>query len=212
MKVPKYVAMGLVVLGVAACTSVERSRNLNDAGVPAKSMAQQVCSACHGIDGNSTSPNYPNLAAQTELYIVSQLKDFRKHSRADPAGFEYMWGLSRHLTNGQIDGLASYFASQKLHPVDDRAVTDSAGKKIFEGGVPEKNIPACLACHGDRGQGNGQTPRIAGQHADYLQKQLAVFQRTDERPEGAVMKTIAHDLTEANMKDVAAFLQAMAPK
>lgn len=212
MKAPNYAAAGLVMLGVVACANVERSRNLNDPGVPAKSMAQQVCSACHGIDGNSISPNFPNLAGQTEPYMVSQLTDFRKHSRSDPAGFEYMWGLSRHLTDEQIVGLASYFSGQILRPVQAGDVQVSAGKKIFEGGVPEKNIPACLACHGDHGQGKDQTPRLAGQHADYLVKQLSVFQRTDERPDGAVMKIIAHDLTEANKTDVAAYLQAMAPK
>lgn len=210
MKAPNYAAMGLVMLGIAACANVERSRSLNDPSVPAKSMAQQVCAACHGVDGNSISPNFPNLAGQTELYMVSQLKDFRKHSRADPAGFEYMWGLSRHLTDEQINGLASYFSGQILRPVQAGGLQASAGKKIFEGGVPEKNIPACLACHGERGQGKDQTPRLAGQHADYLVKQLSVFQRTDERPDGAVMKIIAHDLTEANKLDVAVYLQAMA--
>lgn len=212
MKAPKYAAAVLAIVGIAACANVERSRNLNDSHVSAKSLAQQVCSACHAVDGNSGSPNFPNLAGQTQLYLVSQLKEFRKHSRSDPAGFEYMWGLSRHLTDEQIDGLASYFSSQSLRPLQAADVQTTAGRKIFEGGVPEKNIPPCLACHGDHGQGKDQNPRLAGQHADYLVKQLSVFQRTDERPSGAVMKIIAHDLTEANKIDVAAYLQAIALK
>ena len=201
----------VVAVGVAACGNIERSRNLNDPNVPAKAIAQQVCSNCHGIDGNSISPNFPNLSAQTEPYLVEQLKSFRKRSRSDPPGFEYMWGLSRHLTDQQIDGLASYFSSQKpaKQPPEGKPAEVSAGRTIFENGVPEKNIPSCKTCHGDQGQGKDQFPRIAGQHADYLMKQLTVFQRTDERPEAAVMKIIAHDLTDANMKDVAAFLQAM---
>ena len=205
---------GFVVLGIAACGNIERSRNLNDSSVPAKAIAQQVCSNCHGVDGNSKSPNFPNLAGQTEQYIVEQLTSFRKHSRSDPPGFEYMWGLSRHLTDEQINGLAAYFSSQKpvKEPAEAEVAQASAGKTIFEGGVPERNIPGCQTCHGDRGQGNGQFPRLAGQHADYVLKQLTVFQRTDERPEAAVMKIIAHDLTETNMKDVAAFLQAMQPE
>ena len=212
MKAAKYATMGFVMLGVTACANVERSRNLNDPSVTAKSMAQQVCSACHGLDGNSISPNFPNLAAQTELYLVSQLQEFRKHTRSDPAGFEYMWGLSRHLTDQQVSGLASYFSGQILQPIQVGDVQNIAGKKIFEAGVPEKNVPACSACHGDHGQGKDQTPRLAGQHADYLTKQLSVFQRTDTRPDGAVMKIIAHDLSEANKTDVAAYLQAMVPK
>ena len=211
MKLPGLLGAGIVVLPVAACANLERSRSLNDPGVPVKATAQQVCSNCHGVDGNSISPNFPNLAGQTEPYIIEQLKSFRQHSRSDPAGFEYMWGLSRHLTDEQINGLAAYFSTQKpiKHPVAGGAGEASVGKKIFEEGVPEKSIPACHTCHGDRGQGNGQFPRLADQHADYVVKQLTVFQRTDERPEGAIMKVIVHDLSDANIRDVAAFLQAM---
>ena len=211
MKLLGFIAAGIATLGVAACANLERSRSLNDPGVPPQATARQVCSNCHGIDGNSVSPNFPNLAGQVQPYLVEQLKNFRKHSRSDPAGFEYMWGLSRDLTDEQIDGLASYFASQKpiKHAMSAGTGQASAGRKIFEDGIPEQNIPACHTCHGDRGQGNGASPRLADQHADYLVKQLGVFQRTDERPEAAVMKVVAHDLTETNIRDVAAFLQAM---
>jgi len=202
---------GVAVLGVAACANLERSRSLNDPAVPPQATAQQVCSNCHGMEGTSVSPNFPNLAAQTEAYLIEQLTSFRGHSRSDPAGFEYMWGLSRHLTDDQIKGLASYFAGKK--PVAQShmpaAGTPAAGKKIFEEGLADQQIPPCQTCHGDRAQGNANFPRLANQHADYLVKQLGVFQRTDERPEGAVMKVIAHNLTQANMLDVAAFLQDM---
>lgn len=214
MKMPTFVGLSLAVLGMAACSNIDRSRNLHDSSVAAKTLAQQVCSNCHGMDGNATSPNFPNLAGQTEPYLIQQLKNFRARSRSDPAGFEYMWGISRHLTDAQIEGLAAYFTGQK--PVRQSAEAGeaqvSSGKKIFEGGVPEKNIPACMSCHGDNGQGNAQFPRIAGQHVDYLLKQLMVFQRTDERPEATMMKVIAHDLTRKNMEDVAAFLQVISSR
>ncbi|MGZ5714542.1 MAG: c-type cytochrome, partial [Caldimonas sp.] len=80
---------------------------------------------------------------------------------------------------------------------------------IFESGVPATGVPACTGCHGAQGQGNATFPRLAGQHADYLVKQLIVFQRTDERPEGAIMKTVAHELTPENVRDVASYLQAL---
>ena len=83
------------------------------------------------------------------------------------------------------------------------------GKAIFASGVADKGIAPCAGCHGAQGQGNAMIPRLAGQHADYLVKQLLVFQRTDERPEGSVMKTVAHELTPANMRDVARYLQAL---
>jgi cytochrome c553 len=214
MKVVNFAGMAFAALSISACANLDRSRNLHDPRVPALSLAQQVCSNCHGIDGNSISPNFPRLAGQTIPYLVEQLKSFRKHSRSDPPGFEYMWGLSRSLTDEQIDGLASYFASQKpvKYPAATSTVQVSAGKKIFEAGIPEAKVPACNTCHGDHGQGNEAIPRLAGQHADYVLKQLTVFQRTDERPEGAVMKIVAHDMTESNMREVAAFLQAMSPE
>ena len=211
MKLSGILATGVAVLGVAACANLERSRSLNDPEVPALATAQQVCSNCHGMDGTSVSPNFPNLAGQTEAYLIEQLTGFRGHSRSDPAGFEYMWGLSRHLTDEQIKGLAAYFAGKK--PVAQPAMpvpgVAAAGKRIFEEGIADQQIPPCHTCHGDRAQGNAQFPRLANQHADYLVKQLGVFQRTDERPEGAVMKVIAHNMTKANMLDVAAFLQEM---
>jgi len=194
---------------LAACSTVERSRNLGDPAVPAKALAAQVCSNCHGLDGNSTSPNFPRLAAQPAVYLTTQLKDFRAQNRSDPAGFEYMWGLSRHLTDEQIDGLAAYYAGQQAQAnraADPQLV--AKGRALFESGVPEKNIPPCSACHGAEAQGNETFPRLADQHADYIMKQLLVFQRTDQRPAGVVMRTIAHDLTPENIVAVADFLQS----
>jgi cytochrome c553 len=206
--------VSLLALAAAAltlgCSTPDRSRNLGNPNTPASALAMQVCSNCHGIDGNSTSPNFPNLAAQQEAYFIEQLKSFKSHGRFDPEGFEYMWGISRSLSDEQIKGLAAYFAKQTPKanlPGDTKLL--SAGKDIFEKGVAAQNIPACMVCHGPQGQGNASFPRIANQHADYIIKQLHVFQRTDERPEGAVMKPIAHSLTAENVAAVAAYLEAM---
>ena len=147
-----------------------------------------------------------------EGYFVAQVNGFKSHGRRDPAGFEYMWGLSRSLTDDQIKGLAAYFAFANAAAATcggPHAAQVQAGRAIFETGVSAKNIPACATCHGPEGKGNGDVSRIAGQHADYLMKQLVVFQRTDERPEGSVMKVIAHDLTREDIENVAAFAPAM---
>jgi len=196
-------------LVVASCSNIERSRTLNNPDVSATVLAVQVCSNCHGVDGNSVSPNFPKLAGQQETYFIAQMTGFQSHGRSDPAGFEYMWGLSRSLTEAQIKGLAAYYAAQvpgKLRASAPQAQID-AGKAIFKTGVAAKEVPACTTCHGDQGQGNDKFPRIAGQHDDYIVKQLMVFQRTNQRPDGAVMKTVAHGLSQQNIEDVAAFLQ-----
>lgn len=87
--------------------------------------------------------------------------------------------------------------------------TLEAGRAIFTSGVAAKGVPACSACHGLQAKGSDAYPRLAGQHADYLMKQLQVFQRTDDRPEGAIMKTVAHELTPDNIRDVAVYLQTL---
>lgn len=196
---------------LCGCGNIERSRNLADPRVSAVTLAQQVCSNCHGVGGNAVSPNFPNLAGQIEPYLVAQLNGFKSHGRRDPAGFEYMWGLSRSLSEEQINGLAAYYAAQVLipPPIEGDRSRFEAGRSIFESGVADKGIPACVGCHGAKGEGNAPIPRIAGQHVDYIVKQLLVFQRTDERPEGTIMKTVAHNLTQQHIRDVATYLQAM---
>jgi cytochrome c553 len=206
----------LVLLAAAAalsagCANTERSRDLANPNVSATTLAQQVCSNCHGLTGNAVSPNFPNLAGQIEPYVMAQLTGFKSHGRRDPAGFEYMWGLSRSLSDEQIKGLAAYYAGQApvLQPIEGARDRFDVGKIIYDTGVADKGVPACVTCHGAQGKGNATFPRLAGQHADYLVKQLLVFQRTDERPEGSIMKTVAHELTQQNIQDVADYMQAL---
>ena len=211
---PRQVLAIAAVMLAAGCSTVERSRDIGNPAVSGATLAAQVCSNCHGIDGNSTSPNFPRLAGQPEAYLVVQLKSFSGRGRRDPAGFEYMWGLSRVLTDAQIDGLAAYFHAQapKPNPAGIGTASD-AGKAIFSGGLPDQHVPACATCHGANAEGHDEFPRLAGQHADYVVKQLNVFQRTDERPEGegAVMKVVAHELQPAQIAEIAAYVQGIAP-
>ena len=210
----KCAALVLTFVGAAllcSCANPERSRDLANPAVSATTLALQVCSDCHGFKGNAVSPNFPNLAGQTPAYLAAQLRGFKSHDRQDPAGFEYMWGLSRSLTNGQIDALAIYYASQQpeQQPIEGNLSRMPAGMSIFEGGLPAQNVPACSACHGNQGQGTDAAPRIAGQHVDYIVKQLIVFQRTDERPAGAAMKAVAHELRADDIASVAAYAQSL---
>lgn len=201
----------LLALAAAGCANTPRSRDTANPDVAGRTLALQVCSNCHGVTGMARSPNFPNLAAQQPAYLAAQLKGFRAHDRRDPAGFEYMWGLSHRLSDAQIDDLAAYYAAQApaQQPVEGKAERIAAGKAIFEHGLSAQSVPPCSSCHGADGGGKATFPRLAGQHADYLVKQLTVFQRTDERPEGSVMKVVAHSLTRDNIENVAAYLQSM---
>jgi len=158
----QVLAIAAVMLA-AGCSTVERSRDIGNPAVSGATLAAQVCSNCHGLDGNATSPNFPRLAGQPEAYVALQLKSFRAHDRRDPAGFEYMWGLSRMLTEAQIDGLAAYYHAQAptRNPAGSGALAE-AGKAIFTEGLPDQHVPACATCHGTNAEGRDQFPRLAG--------------------------------------------------
>ena len=209
----QMMSIGVATLALVGCANPGRSRDLGNPNIDATVLAQQVCSNCHGMTGNAVSPNFPNLAGQVEPYVVAQLNAFKSRNRRDQAGFEYMWGLSRDLSDKQIAGLAAYYASQSAQP-SPRAGTAAqieAGRLLFETGAADndKQVPPCAGCHGSKGLGQGAFPRLAGQHSDYVVKQLAGFQRTDDRPDSAVMKVVAHNLTGQNIVDVASYVQSL---
>ncbi|MHB1322108.1 MAG: c-type cytochrome [Acidithiobacillus ferrivorans] len=209
------ITLVLALTAIAAgCTTENTSRNLGDPSVPGKVLAEQVCSNCHGVTGDSINPTFPRLAGQQEWYLIRELKQFRGHHRQDPPGFEYMWGISRSLTDAQIKELASYFSAQKPGVGQPKNTQlENAGKVIFSSGIPGEGVPACMACHGAEGAGSGQFPRIAGQHANYIIKQLNVFQKVaEQRPNGAAMKVVAHNLKPEEMKAVAAYVSTIASK
>jgi cytochrome c553 len=200
--------LGALALASAGCANLERSRDMANPAVSPVVTAQQVCANCHGLDGNSVSPNFPRLAGQPKAYLIVQLENFRSHRRSDPAGYEYMWGLTRSLTDEQIEGLAAYFSGQiarRNAPVDTALL--SQGRQIFEQGLPAKETPPCAVCHGPTGQGMASFPRLALQHQDYLVKQLYVFQETEGRP-GTPMKQVSHRMSSDEIRAVAAYLQS----
>jgi len=211
VKIKSIAVLLLSAFMVNACSTPERSRSTLTQHVSIKTIVTQQCSNCHGMTGNANSPNFPNLAAQQETYLISQLQGFRAHTRSDKDGYDYMWGVTANLSDEQIQGLATYFSEQQPVARDSPAPAHQLvrGKTIYEQGIPEKEVPACIACHGANAEGNQIFPRLAGQHATYLLKQLDVFQNTDQRPGGAMMKGVSHALTRENMDDVASYLASI---
>jgi len=204
-------ALMLIAVLMNACSTPERSRSIVTQHVPIKTIVTQQCSNCHGMTGNSNSPNFPNLAAQQEAYLISQLQGFRAHTRSDKDGYDYMWGVTASLSDEQIQGLATYFSEQQAVLQNKISAPEKVvrGQDIYEHGISDKEVPACIACHGGKAEGNQIFPRLAGQHATYLLKQLNVFQNTEQRPGGAMMKGVSHAMTKENMEDVAYYLESI---
>ncbi len=236
-QISKILTLSAVALALGACsTGLDRSRSLLNPNVSGHTLAQQVCSICHGnigdaVNGNSVNPTFPILAGQQPDYIVAELQEFHDHHRKDPAAQDMMWGITRDMTPKQMKELAEYFSHQKPLPNPEAAEADpamvKAGEKIFNEGFLEKAVPPCMACHGSGAEGNGPIPRLAGQHADYLYKQLVAFnddaQRAEEdekhhvnsngddleRPQGVAMEGIAHGLSDMQKHEVALYLQSL---
>ena len=174
----------------------------------APKLAKEVCSKCHGMNGNSSSSLFPRLAGQTETYLENQLKSFREHSRGDSHAKAYMWGIAGPLTDGQIKGLAAYFSNFPPATGTPTANPELAakGNALFHEGVPSRDIPACNSCHGENAEGNEAFPRLAGQHYDYLVRQLQAFHGLVR--ENEIMDENAKGLNEDDIIAIAEYLSS----
>lgn len=172
-------------------------------------IAVTVCGACHGPAGNSLQPKFPRLAAQRASYLGAQLKAFRSQSRGDPDAIGYMWGMASELDDTMVDALASYYSTQAATASGGGgdAALIARGREIYERGVPDQGVPQCAACHGPDARGQEDFPRLAGQHAQYILKQLASFQSNMRNV--ATMHGVAQNLRVPEMRAVAAFLNSL---
>jgi cytochrome c553 len=164
-----------------------------------------VCSSCHGPDGRSISPTFPDLAGQQKDYLIAQLQAFRDKTRADPHAQTYMWGMAARLSDPTIDGIAAFYASQTPVAGEPSASPETAaGKRIFTEGIPSASLPACMSCHGEKAEGNGPIPRLAGQHRAYLVRQLEAFAALARANE--IMHEMSKNLTPEQISEVTAYL------
>ena len=176
------------VARIAAITVLLMSpigQNASAADGSAASTVKAVCAKCHGPNGSGTSPLFPRLAGQQAAYLERQLRQFRERSRGDAHARAYMWGIAKPLSDVEIHNLATYLAARPpakpSEPVNPELA--ARGREIFEHGVAERNVPACANCHGRQAQGMQEIPRLAGQHRDYIYRQIQEFRgllRKDE--------------------------------
>ena len=170
-----------------------------------------ACVSCHGAAGNSTIPANPNLAAQSHEYLYKQLNEFRPKPGATEAlrkGVDgapsVMTAMGASLTEGDMRNLSVYLTQQKL--TEPATATNpkllERGQKIWRGGIPDRNVPACASCHSPNGAGiPGQYPRLGGQYPSYIEEQLKLF-RAGHRANGPMMNQIADRMSDSDIKAV----------
>lgn len=173
------------------------------ANVPAE--VTRICAECHGQDGNSSDAKIPRLAGLQVGYLSKQLRDFAGGLRRN----EIMAPIAGALGSDGIQALANYFSVQVPVPVrsGDAALLD-AGRQVFEEGNAENGVPACVGCHQANGAGNVRFPRVAGQHAAYLERQLQAFKH-GRRANNRLMVTVTQRMSDEEIRAVAAYVESL---
>ncbi len=191
------------------------------AGDAAKGEAQvAVCAGCHGSDGNSPAANFPKLAGLGEKYLLKQLQDIQRGTRK----VVEMTGLLNGKSEQDLADMAAFFNSKGLQlagataaevQLNSGAKVDalSLGEKVYRAGNLETSVPACTGCHSPRGLGNAPAgyPRIGGQHAQYLAKQLHDFRAGNRTNDGdaQIMRKVAEHMSDAEISALANYISGL---
>jgi cytochrome c553 len=171
------------------------------------------CKTCHGVSGQGFRGSFPmpRLAGQQPEYIQNQLQAFIDRRRTNPV----MFNVSHVLSPSMVRALAAYFKDLNPPPLGGGPRDSVAdGKKIYQEGITSAEIPPCASCHGPDAKGADAFPRLAGQLNDYIYRKLANWEKERGQDKAnpdnsAIMQPIAHNLTEAQIKAVAAYVSQL---
>ncbi len=177
----------------------------NDRGVAA-------CQTCHVSDGSgNAAAGFPRLAGINSEYLAKQLHDFKNGTRNDPV----MQPIAKALSDADVTDVTAYFAAQRFTAALTMgdAVLVARGERLARSGLWDKDIPACISCHGPAGRGVGaHFPALAGQHASYIAKQINAWRDgTRANDPQALMKGIAMRMPTADIAAVSAYFASLAP-
>lgn len=201
-----------ILLGLAmSLAQTGFSAGTNPVGNASAGEAQTaICAACHGADGNSAVPSFPKLAGQGEKYLFKQLQDIRDGARPVPTMIGQLDGKS----DQQLADISAFYAGQTRSGGQTDPALLALGESVYRGGIPSRNVAACVACHSPTGEGNAPAgfPALAGQHAEYIAAQLVAYRKGYEDETGRtndgdirIMRTTAFGLSDNEIQAVASF-------
>tara|TARA_B100001059_G_scaffold220869_1_gene243288 strand:- start:32 stop:670 length:639 start_codon:yes stop_codon:yes gene_type:complete len=175
-----------------------------------------MCMGCHGVDGNSLVPTFPKLAGLGHKYLLKQMQDIRDGRRP----VAVMAGQVDNMTDQDLSDIAAFYDVQPRTGGTADPDKVSLGRKVYLGGIAERQVPACSGCHSPTGNGNGPAgyPALAGQHADYVAAQLKMFRKGYEDPAGRtnggeakIMRTTAFRMSDMEIEAVASYIAGLQP-
>lgn len=172
----------------------------------AEEIVSGRCFLCHGMEGESASPVFPRLAGQHSEYIAKQLADFKSGKRKS----DTMKPQAEDLSPEEMKALGAFFANKpgKARRASDQELL-GVGKFVFNRGNSFSGVPSCASCHGERGLGTPQLPRLAGQHPRYIEDQLKQFNKRERTNDNMIMHTIASKLSELEAHAVAEYIATL---
>ncbi|MEO8999007.1 MAG: c-type cytochrome [Rhodanobacter sp.] len=170
------------------------------------------CMACHGVDGGGqAAAGNPRLAGLDAAYLQKQLIDFTDGSRNSPV----MQATATALSDDERQALASYYSQLPISPALAKPATampasDSVGSVLATRGRWDKQVPACVQCHGPAGVGVGANfPPLAGQPATYIEAQLKAWQQGARHNDSLqLMQHLSAALSASDIQAVAAWFAA----
>jgi cytochrome c553 len=209
MRIPSTLLAAAFVIAVSAPAQAE---DKGKADVSPQELKAKIdyCKTCHGLSGQGFRGSYPmpRLAGQQPEYIENQLQAFIEHRRNNPV----MFNVAHALSPSMLKAVAEQFRDLNPKPLGGAPKDLAAeGKKIYQDGIPKAEVPPCASCHGPDAKGADAFPRLAGQLNDYIFRKLTNWDKErgqdKAKPDNsAIMGPIAHNLTEAQIKAVAAYL------
>lgn len=178
------------------------------------------CAGCHGNDGNSPAPSFPKIAGLGENYLYKQLKDIQSNTRV----IAQMTGQLKGKSDQDLQDLAAYFDSNtmQLSGAKEQTIKINSGievnglelgERLFRAGNLTTGTPSCTGCHSPRGLGNEPAgfPRLSGQYAEYIAKQLRDFRAGERTNDGdsKVMRQVAEHMSDAEIDAVANYISGL---
>lgn len=200
-------ALPIAVTGAEDGATKTGDENFGDA-TKGQQIAEQVCAACHGADGNSPLSANPNLAGQHPAYLYKQLTEYKSGVRSNAI----MAGMVANLTDEDMRNVAAFFASQTAREgTASNMDLITAGQKLYRAGDPDKGVAACSACHSPNGAGIPPGyPRVSGQHSEYTAAQLRAFRSGNRNNDpNAMMRMLAGRLNDEEINAVAEYMSGL---
>ena len=164
----------------------------------------QLCSACHGEDGNSTNPQIPSIAGQPQLFVETQLVLFREELRKS----DQMLPVVKGLKDADIVKLAEHFSKLPGKGME----TGAANPALMKVGSEKTKALRCGICHLSDFSGQKQMPRLAGQREAYLEAEMRAYRDGKRAGGDTIMAATLYGVSDADLKALAHFLSRTAPR